>query len=59
MPYMTHVPPSSTKEGWNPVNRAIKNYPPLSTHIEKVSGDSPHMNNKLIFTKYSWWCYDW
>ena len=28
MPYMIHVPSSSTKEGRNLVNRDIKNYTP-------------------------------
>ena len=44
MPYIIHVPPSSTKEGWNLVNGDKKNYPPLLTRIEKVSGNSPFMN---------------
>ena len=50
MPYVIHVPPSSTIEVGTPVNRDIRNVPLLLTQIEKVSGDSPYRNNKHIFT---------
>ena len=45
---MLCVPLLSTTEGQMMVNRDIKNYPSLSTQIEKVSSDSPYYCNQLF-----------